>query len=90
MRGVSSCCNFLKIFQIEIMNAELKLVKEFRKKRALMQKELDEVGFVEVISLSIFHKYLFVIRHARDTFQAGKLRRVSFLNFGVLSVTLDI
>ena len=28
------------------MNAELKLVKEFRKKRALMQKELDEVTFI--------------------------------------------
>ena len=28
------------------MQSELKLVKEFRRKRAQMQKELDEVNFV--------------------------------------------
>lgn len=29
--------------QVKLMQSELKLVKEFRRKRAQMQKELDEV-----------------------------------------------
>lgn len=29
--------------EVEIIRAELKMVKEFRRKRAQMQKELDEV-----------------------------------------------
>ena len=33
-----------KTHEVEVLQTELKLVKEFRKKRAHMQKELDEVG----------------------------------------------
>ena len=32
-----------KIHETEVLHKELKLVKEFRKKRAQMQRELDEV-----------------------------------------------
>ena len=32
-----------KTHEVEVMQSELKLVKEFRRKRAQMQKDLDEV-----------------------------------------------
>ena len=32
-----------KLREVDLMQSELKLVKEFRRKRGLMQKELDEV-----------------------------------------------
>ena len=34
-----------KTHEVEVIQSELKLVKEFRRKRATMQKELDEVSF---------------------------------------------
>lgn len=39
-------CNFhLHIIKVKLMQSELKLVKEFRRKRAQMQRELDEVRY---------------------------------------------
>ena len=35
-----------KTNEVKLMQSELKLVKEFRRKRALMQKEIDDVIFV--------------------------------------------
>lgn len=34
-----------KANEVKLMQSELKLVKEFRRKRALMQKEIDDVSF---------------------------------------------
>ena len=33
-----------KVNEVKLMQSELKLVKEFRRKRALMQKEIDDVS----------------------------------------------
>ena len=33
-----------KTREVDLMQSELKMVKEFRRKRGQMQKELDEVG----------------------------------------------
>lgn len=38
------------------MQSELKLVKEFRRKRGQMQKELDEVNFSHQIILRDHHR----------------------------------
>ena len=35
-----------KTNEVKLMQSELKLVKEFRRKRALMQKDIDDVIFV--------------------------------------------
>ena len=45
-----------KTHEVEVLQTELKLVKEFRKKRAHMQKELDEVG--RTCFTSAVQKYL--------------------------------
>ena len=37
--------------EVEVMQSELKMVKEFRRKRGQMQKELDEVGIRFGVSL---------------------------------------
>ena len=33
-----------RVNEVKLMQSELKLVKEFRRKRALMQKEIDDVS----------------------------------------------
>ena len=38
-----------KTQELEVMKGELKLVKEFRRKRAAMQKELDEIKVSAVL-----------------------------------------
>ena len=35
-----------KTREVDLMQSELKMVKEFRRKRGQMQKELDEVGMI--------------------------------------------
>ena len=42
-----------KTHEVEVLQSELKQVKEFRRKRAQMQRELEEVSEVECIKLSI-------------------------------------
>ena len=45
-----------KTHEVEIMQSELKLVKEFRRKRAQMQKELEEVKLRFLRSLNALFK----------------------------------
>ena len=44
-----------KTHEVEVLQSELKQVKEFRRKRAQMQRELEEVSEVEYIELGISH-----------------------------------
>ena len=38
-----------KVNEVKLMQSELKLVKEFRRKRALMQKEIDDVSIFIIL-----------------------------------------
>ena len=38
-----------KVNEVKLMQSELKLVKEFRRKRALMQKEIDAVSIFIIL-----------------------------------------
>ena len=43
-----------KTHEVEIMQTELKQVKEFRRKRAQMQKDLEEVRFDHILKIVIY------------------------------------
>ena len=42
-----------KTNEVKLMQSELKLVKEFRRKRALMQKEIDDVRVCNFVLLNL-------------------------------------
>ena len=48
-----------KTREVDLMHSELKLVKEFRRKRGQMQKELEDVG---VIKITFSYSYLIVLQ----------------------------
>lgn len=44
-----------KTKEVEVMQSELKMVKEFRRKRGQMQKDLDEVCTISIFFALIIH-----------------------------------
>lgn len=55
-----------KTKDVDMMQSELKMVKEFRRKRGQMQKDLDEVGSVGYV----LHQLYYLCKHPACIFSS--------------------